>query len=269
MSDTTTTYDLSERDPEFIRQTLPIVRLYTDTWHRADVRGLKHLKGIEGALLVGNHSGGLTPPDAPVLALAIMKRYGVARPLFLLAHDILFLAPGSSVLRKWGIMPATRANAIAAMRKGGAVIVFPGGDRECFRPTSEQGTIDLAGRHGFVDTALTAGVPIVPFVSIGAQETQWFLSRGEWIGRYNPLRERLRSPLWPLSFGFPFGLSVGGFPPNLPLPSKITTQVLAPIDLRQQFGSKPDRDVVYEHVREVMQKALDRLVAGRRLPVIG
>ncbi len=214
MSDTTT-YDLSERDPEFIRQTLPVVRLYTDLWHRSDVRGLKHLKGVAGALLVGNHSGGLATPDAPIVALAIMKRYGVGRPVFLLAHDVLFWAPGTSALRKWGIMPASRANAIAAMRQGGAVIVFPGGDREVFRPTSEQGKVDLAGRHGFVDTALRAGVPIVPFVSIGGQETQWFLSRGEWLGRFNPLRDWLRSTMWPLSFGFPFGLSIGGFPPNL------------------------------------------------------
>ena len=34
----------------------------------------------------------------------------------------------------------------------------------------------------------------------------------------------------PISFGFPFGSSVI-FPPNVPLPSKIVTEVLEPIDI--------------------------------------
>ena len=58
-------------------------------------------------------------------------------------------------------------------------------------------------------------------------------------------------------------------PVNLPLPSKIVTHVLPPIDVVSAFGEDPDVDEVDAHVRTVMQQALDALAAERRLPVIG
>ncbi|HOW95757.1 MAG TPA: glycerol acyltransferase, partial [Mycolicibacterium fallax] len=66
----------------------------------------------------------------------------------------------------------------------------------------------------------------------------------------------------------PFGLSVV-VPPNLPLPTKIVQQVLEPIDIVAQFGEDPDIDEVDAHIQSVMQDALDKLAAERRLPVIG
>jgi 1-acyl-sn-glycerol-3-phosphate acyltransferase len=78
----------------------------------------------------------------------------------------------------------------------------------------------------------------------------------------------LRSDILPLSFGFPFGFSAA-IPPNLPLPTKIVTQVLEPIDIAAQFGEEPDVDEVDEHVRSVMQEGLDKLAAERRFPILG
>ena len=77
----------------------------------------------------------------------------------------------------------------------------------------------------------------------------------------------MRSELIPVSAGFPFGVSVGGM--NLPLPSKIVTQVLPAIDITKRFGKNPDVAEVDAHVRQVMQKALDRLAKQRRFPVLG
>ena len=71
----------------------------------------------------------------------------------------------------------------------------------------------------------------------------------------------------PVSVGFPLGLSVGTI--NLPLPAKIVTEVLEPIDITAQFGKNPDIAEVDAHVRKVMQSALDRLAAQRRFPVLG
>lgn len=78
----------------------------------------------------------------------------------------------------------------------------------------------------------------------------------------------IRTKFLPISFGFPFGLSAV-LPVNLPLPSKIVTQVLPPIDVVGEFGEDPDIADVDAHVRRVMQQALDTLAAQRRLPVIG
>jgi 1-acyl-sn-glycerol-3-phosphate acyltransferase len=110
-------------------------------------------------------------------------------------------------------------------------------------------------------------VPIVPTVSIGGQETQLFLTRGNWLARKLGLT-KARMDILPVSFGFPFGLSVI-FPPNVPLPSKVVTEVLEPIDITAQFGKDPDVAEVDEHVRSVMQTALDRLAKQRRFPILG
>jgi hypothetical protein len=72
----------------------------------------------------------------------------------------------------------------------------------------------------------------------------------------------------PISIGFPFGLSMI-FPPNLPLPSKIVTRVLEPIDVIAEFGDDPDIKEVDLHVRAVMQKGLDELARERRFPLLG
>ena len=111
-------------------------------------------------------------------------------------------------------------------------------------------------------------MPIVPSVSIGGQENQLFLSRGEWLAKAVRLDKLLRAKILPISFGFPFGLSLV-LPVNLPLPTKIVTQVLAPIDIVAEFGEDPDVEEVDAHVRSVMQQGLDDLAAQRRFPVIG
>ena len=58
-------------------------------------------------------------------------------------------------------------------------------------------------------------------------------------------------------------------PVNVPLPTKIVTQVLEPVDIVAEFGENPDVDEVDDHVRHVMQVALDELARERRLPVLG
>lgn len=77
-----------------------------------------------------------------------------------------------------------------------------------------------------------------------------------------------RVKILPVSFGFPFGLSVL-LPLNLPLPTKIVTRVLDPIDIVAEFGEHPDVGEVDARVRQVMQQALDELAKERRFPVIG
>jgi 1-acyl-sn-glycerol-3-phosphate acyltransferase len=108
----------------------------------------------------------------------------------------------------------------------------------------------------------------VPVVSIGGQEAQFHLTRGQFLGRHSPLRKLMRTDLLPLTIGFPFGLMPAGVG-NLPLPTKIVTQVLDPIDITAEFGPDPDIAEVDEVVRARMQEALDRLARERRFPVLG
>lgn len=138
-----------------------------------------------------------------------------------------------------------------------------------YRPTFREKVIDFGGRTGYVKAALNTGVPIVPTVGIGGQETQIFLSRGTWLAkRLGPITRPGRAKIVPISFGFPFGLSLV-VPPERPLPAKIVMQVLAPIDIVAECGEDPDIDQVDAHVGRVMQRALDELATARRLPVLG
>ncbi|PRC44734.1 glycerol acyltransferase, partial [Mycobacterium sp. ITM-2017-0098] len=220
-----------------------------------------------GALVVSNHSGGMMTPDVLVFAPEFYKQFGFDRPLYTLAHYGVFLGPLGDLLRRAGVIEASRENAGNALRSGAVVLVFPGGDYDSYRPTRTANVVDFGGRTGYVRAAIDAGVPIVPVVSIGAQETQIFLARGDSIARRIGLN-KARMEILPISVGFPFGLSVL-FPPNLPLPSKIVTQVLDPIDIAAEFGENPDIDEVDHHVRSVMQTALDELARKRRFPIIG
>ena len=108
----------------------------------------------------------------------------------------------------------------------------------------------------------------MPVVSIGGQEDQIHLSRGELIAKLFKLEERLRTKYVPVTFGFPFGLTLA-FPPNLPLPTKIRTEVLDPIDIVAEFGEDPDIDEVDAVIRERMQTAINELKRRRRFPVLG
>ena len=107
----------------------------------------------------------------------------------------------------------------------------------------------------------------MPVVSIGGQETQLFLTRGAALAKRLGLG-RLRVGILPISVGFPFGVSVF-VPPNVPLPAKIVTKVLDPVDIVGQFGEHPDVDAVDAYVRSLMQDALDELSTQRRFPFFG
>ena len=256
-----------QRDGEFVARLMPMLRLVVKLWFRSKVHGIENVPE-GGALMVSNHSGGLIAMDVPVLAVAIFDRFGDERPVYCLAHDLLFTGLANVTMRRAGFVPASRANAAAVLRQGGVTIVFPGGDHDAFRPTSERNKIDFDGRMGYVHTALAADVPIVPAVSIGGQEDQIHLSRGELIAKVFGLERRLRTKYIPVTFGVPWGLTLA-FPPNIPLPTKIETRVLEPIHVREEFGDEPDIVEVDRVVRTRMQEALDDLAQSRRFPVLG
>lgn len=259
--------EMAKWDPGFTRQITNLVGPAIKRYFRAEVRGVSSVPASGGALVVSNHSGGMMTPDVLVFAPEFYKQFGFDRPLYTLAHYGVFLGPLGDLLRRAGVIEASRENAGNALRSGAVVLVFPGGDYDSYRPTRTANVVDFGGRTGYVRAALDAGVPIVPMVSIGAQETQIFLARGDSIARRIGLT-KARMEILPISIGFPFGLSVL-FPPNVPLPSKIVTQVLDPIDIVAEFGENPDIDEVDHHVRSVMQTALDELAHQRRFPIIG
>ena len=260
------TSDIAMFDPDLVQRWMTFLRPAVKGYLRSEVRGLERIPP-GGVLMVSNHSGGALPTDMPVFAADFYKKFGFDRPLYGLAHDVILSGPTSGLMRRLGLIGATRANASFALRRRAVVLVFPGGDYDAYRSTWEQNTIDFRGRKGYVKTAVEAGVPIVPMMSIGGQEGQLYLNRGMWLAKRLGLKERMRTDILPISFGFPLGLTM--IPLNLPLPTKVVTQVLEPIDITAEFGAQPDVEAVDAHVRAVMQDALNELAAQRRFPIWG
>jgi 1-acyl-sn-glycerol-3-phosphate acyltransferase len=261
---------LDARDPVYIRRTLPALRLWTELYFRAEVRGLQHIPRDGPVLLVGNHSGGTLIADTFVFAQSFYDRFGATRPFHQLAHDLVFKVPGiRAMLSRYGTVPASPENMRRALDRDAALLVYPGGDHETYRPSWESSDIDFAGRTGFIQLTLERGVPVIPVVAIGGQETALFLGQGRDLARGLRLDRLLRLKVLPAQVAPPFGLTVLDLPGRIPLPAKITIRVLPPMDLGERLGAEPDVKEGYRLVTGRMQRTLDDLAAERTLPVVG
>lgn len=258
------------RDPEYIRRTLPALRAMSDVYFRAEVHGLENIPARGPVLLVGNHSGGTLIADTFVFAQAFYDHFGADRVFHQLAHDLVFKVPGvRAVLTPYGTVPASPENMRRALARDAALLVYPGGDHETYRATWHSADIDFAHRTGFVRLALELGVPIVPVVAIGGQETALFLGQGERIARLLHLHRLLRLDVVPVQIAPPWGVTVLDLPGRVPLPAKITIEVMPAIDLRAELGADADPDEAYDLVTGRMQDVLDELAEDRAFPVIG
>jgi 1-acyl-sn-glycerol-3-phosphate acyltransferase len=269
---------LSDRDPDFIERLVRWLGPICDFYFRGEVRHLDRIPASGPVLLVANHSGGLVTPDTWVFEVNYTRHFGTHRETYALAHDMVLGFPlVGSFLRRQGSVPASHGSAHAALRRGAAVLVYPGGDEDVFRSYRDRNRIQLAGRTGFVRLALEAGVPIVPVVSVGGHETCLMLGDGHRVADALGLR-RFRIKALPLVVAPPWGISPGDWLLHLPLPAKITVDCGTPIDLRahvrSHLGDIDPSDpravqACYRYVERRMQSMLDRLASERRLPVIG
>jgi 1-acyl-sn-glycerol-3-phosphate acyltransferase len=257
-------------DPGYIRTTLPALRAMSKIYFRAEVRGLSNIPAEGPILLVGNHSGGTLIADTFVFAQGFYDHFGPLRRFHQLAHDLVFKIPGARAsLSRYGTVPASPGNMQRALERDAALLVYPGGDHETYRPSWESTKIDFAGRQGFAKLAIEHGCPIVPVVAIGGQETALFLGQGRDIARRFRLDRLLRVKVFPAQVAPPFGITIMDLPGRIPLPSKIVVRVLPKIDLNERLGSSPDPDDAYELVTGRMQDALSDLGDERTIPIVG
>src|SRR3712207_9486252 len=89
-------------------------------------------------LIVGNHSVRTMIADTFVFAQSFYEHFGPERLFHQLAHDLVFKVPGTVGVRRYGSVPANHENAKRALEKHAAVLVYPGGDHETYRPTWRQ-----------------------------------------------------------------------------------------------------------------------------------
>ncbi len=267
--------DPGARDPEFIervaRPAFDVLRGY----FRAEVDGLENVPRSGPFIIVGNHNGGPLLPDVWALAGLWWTVLGCERPVYAMVHDAALGVPGlRSFLVKIGGLRASRANAEKVLARGASLLVYPGGELDALKSFWRRDRVDFRGHTGFLELAMTHGVPIVPVVNVGGHEVYLTVFSSERLARWTGLAQLTRVKTLPVTVGLPWGVWATGFVPYLPFPAKFRYRVGAPILLGHDPERARDRyEVVraYNDVTRRMQAMLDGLrrrrpAPARRLP---
>ena len=264
---------LNGPDPRLMKTQRGFVDFLLDRYFRLELDGWHNLPA-EPALLIGVHSGGPLTMDAWTIGFAWYRHFGTVRTLHATAHDVLMKTPGlGRYFRRMGVISPTRDNIQAAFAKGDDVILWPGGEKDSFRSWRKRDTVELGGRTGFIKLAIRSGRPIVPVATVGGHDTLFVLSEGRGLAKLLNLKKLLRSEVAPITLSWPLGLAVHVTPlQHIPLPAKIRTEFLEPIQLSTDPAMADDAAYVqqmYEEVERRIQAGMDRLAAKRRFPVFG
>jgi 1-acyl-sn-glycerol-3-phosphate acyltransferase len=280
--------DLGRIDPEFAEKLSPFLEGLYQHYFRCEITGWENVPATK-ALFVGNHNGILTF-EVLMLFQGWWKRFGASRRALGLAHGIALNNPFFRwLIPRIGAIPADPDLAYEALVRDYSLLVYPGGEKESFRPFTERKKINFYQRKGFIRLALRAKVPVVPIVSIGAHESYVILHRGEELAEKLGLKEKFRLHGLPITFRsiffmwcvatgiftfFPLLLAPVAFASIfIPMPAKMTFKILSPVDVSALYDpSKSEEDnlqVIYDHIVGAMQQVLTEEYAKRRLPVIG
>ena len=222
-------------------------------YHRYEVVGAHHLDRVGPALIVGYH-GRPGARDLCMLQTYLLERNGVATHA--VAHEVSWNIPGlRAAAEGMGFLPGDGPEMAEAVRRGGKIIVTPGGTREGSRSYRDKYRVDWGERTGYLKIALRHRLPIIPTAASGADDAFVSLVDGYQLGKR--LRLSPHVPLW-------FGVGIGGvWPAALPFPVKVTQHVGAPIDLRARLDLDPrDRSSLLEDHRRVAQAVQDLLDAA-------
>jgi 1-acyl-sn-glycerol-3-phosphate acyltransferase len=264
------TYDidrLDQRDPERIDLVYRALHGVLERWFHAEVRGIDRLPP-GAALIVGNHNALIMTPESFLFGFAVYRERGIDDVPYGLGHEKAIGWPViNQILVPMGAVRASHENAAALFARGRKVLVFPGSEFDAFRSWRDRDRIRFGGRLGYIRLALASGVPIVPMVAAGAQETLIVLTDGQRIARALRADRWLRVKAWPISLALPWGLMLAPGP-FLPWPSRILIEVLPPIRF-DRSGPEAVADAAYvarcaATVEGAMQEALTRLAAERR-----
>jgi 1-acyl-sn-glycerol-3-phosphate acyltransferase len=150
------------------------------------VEGLQHVPLAGGCLVAANHHNYLDGVVLAVtvprpLAFLVMPRVYRASPVHPWLHDHI----GSIELRTDRADPGALRRALAALRAGRALGIFPEG------PFSVRGQLE-PGLRGVALLALRAGVPVVPAGILGTYEA--LAGRRAYLPRRHPLAIRFGPP---------------------------------------------------------------------------
>jgi 1-acyl-sn-glycerol-3-phosphate acyltransferase len=266
---------LSWRDPKTLalldRLTGPLVHGV----FRFQLRGVERVPPPP-CLFVANHSGvGIV--EVMCLFTEWHRLHGETRPAHGLASDVIdvLLRP---IMRAIGAMPASPALGLETLRAGRDLLVFPGGEIDCFRPFYAPRKVEFGSRRGYVRLALESGVPVLPVATIGSHLTYPMFPGGFTLARVLGLKRFLRAEVVPLPMIPMAGAALAarllarGVEPVvaaalfvaslLPIPARVTSEILPPLDVGRLTAHLEESERIEEGHRIIhgtLQDAVSRL----------
>lgn len=224
--------------PFLARQTMR----FAERYHKFEAHGEEHIPRQGAALIVSYH--GVVPLDGFYFAMHHYLKTG--RVIRGLTDHRFYPLPGFNWLfRTIGTIPGRREDAVALLRAGHLVGVYPGGVREAFAGDAAKYQLHWDRRVGFAHVALAAQVPIVPAFTENVEELY-----SAPLSNSKPLRaafERAGLPVTPV-----FGLGI------LPFPVRLRVWV------GPQIAPQPDETA--EQLAERTRAALAELIRQHQPP---
>ena len=270
-ANTLTGWSLDDRDPQIIEKLMPFFGWVYQNYFRVQTDGWEYIPKTGKVLLIGSHNGGLAAPDTVMMTYDWFRQFGTKRLAYALMEPKIwqFLPGLARLATQVGTIQPHPDMVRAALRKDAAVLIYPGGAKDVFRPYSMRNKIYFHGHKGFIKLALQEEVPIIPFISYGAHSTLIVLA--DIYPQLKQLHNKLGLPwlggidpgVFPIYLGLPWGIGIGPLP-NIPLPIKLHTRVCPKI-VFERYGEEVARDREYVarcylQVCQRMQQELDQLV---------
>jgi 1-acyl-sn-glycerol-3-phosphate acyltransferase len=226
-------------------------------YHRYEVVGAEHLDRTGAALIVGYH-GRPGARDLCMLQAYLLERNGAVTHA--VAHELAWRIPGLRAASEgMEFLPGDGPAMAEAVRRGGKIIVTPGGTREGNRSYREKYKVDWGERVGYLRLALRHRLPIIPTAAAGTDDAFLSLIDGYKLAKRIGLPPQM--PLW-------LGVGAGGvWPATLPFPVRITQHVGAPIrvDTDRDLDLRDRSSLLRMHrrVAQAVQGLLDVATGGR------
>jgi 1-acyl-sn-glycerol-3-phosphate acyltransferase len=209
----------------------------------AEMVGQEHLPREGGTLVVANH--GIFGFDAFILGALVWQH--TQRLALWLADSSLWKTPGLAATLDWvNAIPGTPDDAVAGLRAGDLVVVYPGGIFDSYKNVRDRHRLKWRGRAGFARVALRARAKIVPVAACGVDDMYRVIGRDPFLGRVLFGEKRYNLPI-----------ALGRWGTLLPRPAKVTMHAFEPIEPDGDPDDPDDVERIRARVHDTIQAKLD------------